>query len=126
MHPSLRSYRRIRTTAERRASQKVKYPDAEDNQLYYRNARNYKNLPNSWDDIPISKRQKSWKAKRKTQYRSKPREYHFQEFEWLKPRYWYGWFPNTLYHNFCMDLMYRGILYTEELKDGIVTIYWWE
>lgn len=55
-------YRNPRTTNERRNSQNK----------YVRAKRNHKNIPNAWDDIPIC-HQKTWKKKRKKQYRGPKR-----------------------------------------------------
>jgi hypothetical protein len=54
-----RWYRHPRTTQERRASFAYKG--------YIRPSRNFRNLPNTYDDLVIC-HQKSWKKKRKTQY----------------------------------------------------------
>ena len=59
------AYRRMHTTAERRANGSRK-----DHDLYgwARPARSGNNLPNTWDDHAVSY-QKSWKHQRETQYR---------------------------------------------------------
>lgn len=54
-------YRSPRTTQERRMVDKY--------QGYVRAKRGKRGLPNSYDDIQIGKKQKSWKMRRKTQYR---------------------------------------------------------
>lgn len=55
-----RYYRHPRTTAERRANENCEFARAK---------RKGHNLPNPWDDIPVSKPTKSWKDRRRKQYR---------------------------------------------------------
>lgn len=57
-------YRHPKTTQERRANQDGRW---------YRGKRGHKVLVNAWDDEPTVTRTKSWKDKRKTQYRDGPR-----------------------------------------------------
>ncbi len=59
MRPEDRTYRRIKTTQERKRNASER--------KFVRGKR--KKLPNSWDDIHISKRQKCWKERRATQCR---------------------------------------------------------
>lgn len=69
-------YRSPKTTQEKRANQ-----DRE----YVRGARLGRNLPSVWDDKPIL-HSKSWKSKRKTQYRGpkrgRPKYAFFKSYEY--------------------------------------------
>lgn len=64
-----RSYRSPRTTQERRLNGSRKDRDqSESNYKWSRKKRCRHNLPNMYDDIPYA-HQRSWKKRRKTQYR---------------------------------------------------------
>ena len=76
-----RNYRHPKTTQERRASQ-------ERNDPLIRRKRAARNLPTVYDDIPIH-REKSWKKKRKTQYRANDCDYNWHEFHY--DRSWKNW-----------------------------------
>lgn len=69
-----RYYRHPKTTQERRANQ-------ERNDPLVRRKRAARNLPTVYDDYPIH-REKSWKKKRKTQYRPKDCVYDWHEFHY--------------------------------------------
>ena len=59
-------FREVRTTQERRANQ--------GNSKLWRSKRNFKNMPEAYDDLPISRcDMKSWKdrTKRRKQYKTK-------------------------------------------------------
>lgn len=59
-------YRRIRNANERRQAFWI----AEEGEVAPRPARNFKNLPDNWDDYRVSAREsRSWKRFRKTQYK---------------------------------------------------------
>lgn len=63
--------RRPQTTQERRMSFKV-----DDLEPEVRTKRNYKNLPNAWDDKNIASwYDKNWKKYRKTKYKTKRGHY---------------------------------------------------
>lgn len=62
-------YRRMKTTQERRWSLAHK--------TYVRGRRNYRNLPNSWDDFCYARREKGWKrTKKKRQWMKKGDKLH--------------------------------------------------
>jgi len=56
-------YRHPKTTAERKANSDVEY------KRYVRGKRHASQLPDTYDDIPVASLGKSWKEKRKQQYR---------------------------------------------------------
>lgn len=69
-----RWYRRPHTTAERRANSVTHVgPETDAEDTFCRAKRNFHNLPSAYDDIPNAKAElkKSWKVKRKKQYRVK-------------------------------------------------------
>lgn len=64
-------FRNPKTTQERRESQ-------DKNSSLFRAKRNFKNIPDAYDDILVSRKGKCWKEKRKTQYKDKT------GFSWFK------------------------------------------
>lgn len=97
-------YRGVKTTNERRAWYN------EDCKGLVRGRRNPRNLPNAYDDYPISY-ERSWKRKRKTQYRCGPKRKKFEAYFQFSQDYY-------AYRNFTDYLDKHDIYYRESRVDG--------
>lgn len=96
-------YRSIRTTQERRANGTRKDHEAAQ---WRRAKRSAANIPNSYDDFTIT-HQKSWKKKRKTQYRCGGRGEHHQ-IEVIYGKYqWHVKLHNLVGYFEDVDIPYR-------------------